>query len=141
MLPQGGLTKSVNAVQAGVPWVMLSGLLKGYVSDEVVVPTPQLITNENGILTYKQFASENLVTDQYWFTFYSDNSNTFAITEVASGNVLKTFTKNGPIHYLKTNSLEEHNAFMQNFAVAISESGIYVTFNEIPIIKINGGGL
>lgn len=137
----GGLNESIKAVQAGVPWVMLSGILAGY-DDKNSYPkttqiTPEKVTEENGVLVFK--VSDITVgnsTYPYWFTFYSDNSNTFTIE---ANSQIYTFTKNGKIHGLTMNTLNDSNKFFQNFMLGMSsEQGNIIKFNGIPIIKIIG---
>ena len=137
----GGLVKTVNAVQAGVPWVMLSGILAGYDNGSSSYPkttqiTQEDVSEENGILVLRFGNTAGAPsTNPYWFVFYSDNGNTFTLE---ANNVTYTFVKNGNIHALKMNSLEESNIFLQNFTFGsqVSEGGNFIKFNGIPIIKV-----
>lgn len=136
----GGLVKTVNAVQAGVPWVMLSGILAGYDNDDSSFPkttqiTQENVSEENGILVLRAKIDIGAPPYPYWFVFYSDNGNTFTLE---TNNVTYTFVKNGNIHALKMNSLEESNNFLQNFLTGsmVSKEGNFIKFNGIPIIKV-----
>ena len=136
----GGLVKTVNAVQAGVPWVMLSGILAGYDNDDSSFPkttqiTQENVSEENGILVLRVENTAGAPSNPYWFVFYSDNGNTFTLE---ANNVTYTFVKNGNIHALKMNSLEESNEFLQNFILGshVSKGGNFIKFNGIPIIKV-----
>lgn len=136
----GGLVKTVNAVQAGVPWVMLSGILAGYDNDDSSFPkttqiTQENVSEENGILVLRVENTTGAPSNPYWFVFYSDNGNTFTLE---ANNVTYTFVKNGNIHALKMNSLEESHKFLQNFIFGsqVSEGGNFIKFNGIPIIKV-----
>lgn len=136
----GGLVKTVNAVQAGVPWVMLSGILAGYDNDDSSFPkttqiTQENVSEENGILVLRAKINTGVPPYPYWFVFYSDNGNTFTLE---ANNVTYTFVKNGNIHALKMNSLEETNNFLLNFITGsmVSKGGNFIKFNGIPIIKV-----
>lgn len=116
---------------------MLSGILAGYDNDGSSFPkttqiTQENVSEENGILVLRV---ENTAGAPYWFVFYSDNGNTFTLE---ANNVTYTFVKNGNIHALKMNSLEESNKFLQNFIFGsqVSEGGNFIKFNGIPIIKV-----
>lgn len=69
----GGLNESVRAVQAGVPWVMLSGILAGYDDDTHTYPKttqiiPEDITEEDGVLVFKiKDITIGKCTNPYWF--------------------------------------------------------------------------
>lgn len=136
----GGLVKTVNAVQAGVPWIMLSGILDGYNNDGSSFPKTTIITQknvseENGILVFIIENISGASSNPYWFVFYSDNGNTFTLE---ANHLTYTFVKNGNIHALKIDSLEESNKFLQNFILGshVSKGGDFIKFNGIPIIKV-----
>lgn len=131
----GGLNESVKAVQAGVPWVMLSSVFEGY-SDKSEYPktteiTPKSVTEENGVLVFKE---RTLQSNPYWFTFYSDNSNTFTLE--ANSNIY-TFTKNGKIHGLTMNTLDDSNKFAFDIMQSVaSGQDVFIKFNGTPIIRM-----
>lgn len=135
----GGLVKTVNAVQAGVPWVMISGILSGYDNGSSYPKTTQItqknVSEENGILVLTVGKISEIQSYPYWFVFYSDNGNTFSLE---ANNVTYTFVKNGNIHALQMNSLKESDEFLQNFIFSsqVSEGGNIIKFNGIPIIKV-----
>ena len=136
----GGLVKTVNAVQVGVPWVMLSGILAGYDHDGSSFPkttqiTQEDVSEENGILVLRAKINIEVPPYPYWFVFYSDNGNTFTLE---ANNVTYTFVKNGNIHALKMNNLEESNKFLLDFisGSTVSKGGSFIKFNGIPILKI-----
>lgn len=114
---------------------MLSGVQQGYGPNEDLNINPQEYLNDNGMLWIKAVFSSTVPTNQYYFVFFSNNENTFTLESIDSGTILKTFTKNGSIHFLKTDSLDEHNGFVSSLIIEMSKKGIYIKFNGIPIIK------
>lgn len=121
---------------------MMSGILAGYNKDTLSYPkttqiTQENVSEENGILVFKtKDITDGAPTYPYWFVFYSDNGNTFTLE---TNDVTYTFVKNGNIHALKINSLEESNKFLQDFmlgSAAVNKGGSFIKFNGIPIIKI-----
>lgn len=119
---------------------MLSGILAGYDNDDSSFPkttqiTQENVSEENGILVLRATINIEVPPYPYWFVFYSDNGNTFTLE---ANNVTYTFVKNGNIHALKMNSLEESNKFLIDFSMGstVSEGGNFIKFNGIPIIKI-----
>ena len=118
----GGLVKAVNAVQAGVPYVMLQMLFPVYDrNDRVGVRqwTSQL-QNSNGVLIFKASSSDYLnwlsyENDVMYLSFYSDSSNTFTFSGKgpSNENVSGTFLKSNNLHYINYDlSTEIHQAVM-----------------------------
>lgn len=106
----GGLKKAVNAVQDGVPYVMLQMNFPVYekkLSMTLLTWTSQL-QNSNGVLVFKTSLNDYLnwaSTDNVMrLSFYSDSSNTFTFSGKGPGfeNISGTFLKSGNIHYLNT---------------------------------------
>lgn len=104
----GGLTKAVNAVQAGVPYEMVQALF--FIFDDSsssVVKRGVQISNSNGVLKFSMTQSDfqkNLQTYVNYMkpAFYSDSSNTFTWKgKGKSGSeVSGTFKKEGNLHLL-----------------------------------------
>lgn len=120
---------------------MLSGILAGYDNDGSSFPkttqiTQENVSEENGILVLRVENTAGVSSNPYWFVFYSDNGNTFTLE---ANNVTYTFVKNGNIHALKMNSLEESNKFLQNFIFGsqVSEGGQFHKIQWNPNYKSN----
>lgn len=107
----GGLAKAVNAVQNGVPYVMLQMNFPVYERSSLMTLrtwTSQL-QNSDGVLVFKTSSNDYLswasTEDNVMrLSFYSDSSNTFTFSGKGPGaeNISETFLKSGNIHYLNT---------------------------------------
>lgn len=107
----GGLAKAVNAVQNGVPYVMLQMNFPVYERNSQMTLrtwTSQL-QNSDGVLVFKTSSNDYLnwasTEDNVMrLSFYSDSSNTFTFSGKGPGaeNISGTFLKSGNIHYLNT---------------------------------------
>lgn len=107
----GGLAKAVNAVQNGVPYVMLQMNFPVYEKSSLMklrTWTSQL-QNSDGVLVFKTSSNDYLswasTEDNVMrLSFYSDSSNTFTFSGKGPGaeNISGTFLKSGNIHYLNT---------------------------------------
>lgn len=107
----GGLAKAVNAVQNGVPYVMLQMNFPVYERNSLMTLrtwTSQL-QNSDGVLAFKTSSNDYLswasTEDNVMrLSFYSDSSNTFTFSGKGPGaeNISGTFLKSGNIHYLNT---------------------------------------
>lgn len=108
----GGLAKAVNAVQNGVPYVMLQMNFPVYGRNSQIMTlrtwTSQL-QNSDGVLVFKTSSNDYLswtsTEDNVMrLSFYSDSSNTFTFSGKGPGaeNISGTFLKSGNIHYLNT---------------------------------------
>ena len=105
----GGLAKAVNAVQNGVPYVMLQMNFPVYERGSLMTLrtwTSQL-QNSNGVLVFKissnEYSSWASTEDNVMrLSFYSDSSNTFTFSGKGPGNenISGTFLKSGNIHCL-----------------------------------------
>lgn len=118
----GGLVKAVNAVQAGVPYVMLQMYFPIYnreINVEVRKWTSQL-QNSNGVLVFKAPSGDYLdwlsnENDIMYLSFYSDSSNTFTFSGKGPGaeNISGTFLKSGNLHYINNDlATKIHQAVM-----------------------------
>lgn len=118
----GGLVKAVNAVQAGVPYVMLQMYFPVYDRNNpmgVRQWTSQL-QNSNGVLIFKAPSSDYLnwlsnENDVMYLSFYSDSSNTFTFSGKGPGaeNISGTFLKSKNLHYINDDlSTKIHQAVM-----------------------------
>ena len=115
----GGLVKAVNAVQAGVPYVMLQMYFPIYNRDNVGVRqwTSQL-QNSNGVLVFKAPSNDYVdwlsnENDIMYLSFYSDSSNTFTFSGKSPGaeNISGTFLKSGNLHYINNDlAIKIHSA-------------------------------
>lgn len=107
----GGLAKAVNAVQNGVPYVMLQMNFPVYERNSQMTLrtwTSQL-QNSDGVLVFKTSSNDYLswasTEDNVMrLSFYSDSSNTFTFSGKGPGteNISGTFLKSGNIHCLNT---------------------------------------
>lgn len=107
----GGLAKAVNAVQNGVPYVMLQMNFPVYeksLSMLLRTWTSQL-QNSNGVLVFKTSSNDYLSwasteINVMRLSFYSDSSNTFTFSGKGPGSedLSGTFLKSGNLHYLST---------------------------------------
>lgn len=107
----GGLAKAVNAVQDGVPYVMLqmNFPVYGRNSSMTLRTWTSQLQNSDGVLVFKTSSDDYLnwtsTEDNVMrLSFYSDSSNTFTFSGkgVGAGNISGTFLKSGNIHYLNT---------------------------------------
>lgn len=103
----GGLAKAVNAVQDGVPYVMLQMNFPVYVNSSMTLRTwTSQLQNSDGVLVFKTSSNDYLswvsADNVMRLSFYSDSSNTFTFSGKDSGaeNISGTFLKSGNIHYL-----------------------------------------
>lgn len=108
----GGLAKAVNAVQDGVPYVMLqmNFPVYGKKNSSMTLRTwTSQLQNSDGVLVFKTSSNDYLswasTEDNVMrLSFYSDSSNTFTFSGKGPGaeNISGTFLKSGNIHYLNT---------------------------------------
>ena len=121
---------------------MLSCILAGYSENLTTYPRysqiqPSDISEENGVLILRvSDVTVGRSTHAYWFTFYSDNSNNFTLD---LGDVSYNFYKNGNIHSIKLENLDESNNLTYKFLLQLtSDTGAIIKFNDVTIIKILG---
>ena len=134
----GGLTKAVNAVQAGVPYQMIQMYFLVY-DRSVDLPVRSWVStlqNSDGVLVFKMNGNTYLSyltkeKDVMTPAFFSDSSNTFTFEGRDPQNepVSGTFLKNGNVHTLNKSLLA---SFHQGVLGSISN-------NREPFkIKFNG---
>lgn len=107
----GGLAKAVNAVQNGVPYVILQMNFPVYErgSQMTLRTWTSQLQNSDGVLVFKASLNDymNWTSNEdnvMRLSFYSDSSNTFTFSGKGPGaeNISETFLKFGNIHYLNT---------------------------------------
>lgn len=134
----GGLTKAVNAVQAGVPYQMIQMYFLVYDRNinMAVRSWVQTLQNSDGVLIFKMNGNTYLshLTDENDVmvpAFFSDSSNTFTFEGRGPANepVSGTFLKNGNVHTLNESLLQ---SFHQGVLGSITNS------REPFKIKFNG---
>lgn len=112
----GGLAKAVNAVQNGVPYVMLQMNFPVYEGTQMTLRTwTSQLQNSDGVLVFKtslnDYSSWTSTEDNVMrLSFYSDSSNTFTFSgkdPAEAGNISGTFLKSGNIHYLNIELLQK----------------------------------
>lgn len=108
---EGGLAKAVNAVQNGVPYVMLQMNFLVYErNSQMTLRTwTSELQNSNGVLVFKASSNDYLSwasteANVMRLSFYSDSSNTFTFSGKGPGGekISGTFLKSGNIHCLNT---------------------------------------
>ena len=136
----GGALETADVVQAGVPWVMLASIFRGYKVGSgypyKTLVTENTISEENGILTFKVNDAFSLSAEfSPWFVFYSDNSNTF-VMELGYSSETYEFSKNGKIHSFVFDTQNDYQIFLIAFGHSILSKQASIKFNGTEIIRI-----
>lgn len=135
----GGLAMAVNAVQNGVPYVMLQMNFPVYErSSQMTLRTwTSQLQNSDGVLVFKTSSNDYLswasTEDNVMrLSFYSDSSNTFTFSGKGPGaeNISGTFLKSGNIHYLNTELFTKSSISSFGFFTNKSSSFNYDEWNS-----------